>query len=135
MSTTCLIQTVSKSPYRKNKYTPAEKLGLVFISRGQLHGYSLINVIHNETIRFKVDKTNFPPGVAQAILFNSDGEILCDRLLFNYKDNQLNIQSKTSKETYEPYEAVDMEFYPNRPGSQSRTNAILLIGERRHERN
>ena len=95
---------------QKNKYTPAEKLGLVFISRGQLHGYSLINVIHNETIRFKVDKTNFPPGVAQAILFNSDGEILCDRLLFNNKDNQLNIQSKTSKETYEPYEAVDMEF-------------------------
>lgn len=95
---------------QKNKYTPAEKLGLVFISRGQLHGYSLINVIHNETIRFKVDKTNFPPGVAQAILFNSDGEILCNRLLFNNKDNQLNIQSKTSKETYEPYEAVDMEF-------------------------
>ena len=95
---------------QKNKYTPAEKLGLVFISRGQLHGYSLINVIHNETIRFKVDKTNFPAGVAQAILFNSDGEILCDRLLFNNKDNQFSIQSKTSKETYEPYEAVDMEF-------------------------
>ena len=75
---------------QKNKYTPAEKLGLVFISRGQLHGYSLINVIHNETIRFKVDKTNFPAGVAQAILFNSDGEILCDRLLFNNKDNQFS---------------------------------------------
>lgn len=96
---------------RKNKYTPAEKLGMVFISRGKLHGYSLITVIRNDIIRFKIDKNDLPAGVTQAILFNSKGEILCNRLLFtNLEKQRVNIHAELSKETYEPYEAVDMEF-------------------------
>lgn len=95
---------------QKNKQTLPEKLGMVFICRGQLHGYSLINVIHNDIIRFKIDKTELPSGVTQAIVFNQQGEILCDRLLFKNKEKQLTIKSETSKELYEPYEAVDMMF-------------------------
>lgn len=95
---------------KKNEQTPADKLGMVILCRGKLYNYCLINVINNETVRFKVDKTILPSGVSQVVVFNSNGELLCDRLLFNNKEKQLDIKAKTGKEAYEPYEPVDMEF-------------------------
>ncbi|MBC8618745.1 hypothetical protein H8788_13445 [Parabacteroides faecis] len=95
---------------QKNEQTPAEMLGMVIICRGKLYNYCLANVLHNEPVRFKVDKTILPSGVSQIVLFNSNGDILCDRLIFIHKEEQLTIRSKAGKETYEPYEAVDMEF-------------------------
>ena len=56
------------------------------------------------------DKPILPSGVSQVVVFNSNGEILCDRLIFNNKEKPLAIKAKTVKETYDPYEPVDMEF-------------------------
>ena len=89
---------------QKNEQTPAEMLGMVIICRGKLYNYCLANMLHNEPVRFKVDKTILPSGVSQIVLFNSNGDILCDRLIFIQKDEQLTIRSKAGKETYEPYE-------------------------------
>lgn len=95
---------------QKNKQTPADILGMVILNRGKLYNYCLINMLHNETVHFKVDKTILPPGVSQVTIFNSAGEILCDRLLFNNKVKQVNIQATTDKAVYEAYDPVNMEF-------------------------
>lgn len=95
---------------QKNEQTPADMLGMVIICRGKLYNYCLANVLHSEQLCFKVDKTILPSGVSQIVVFNSNGEILCDRLIFNNKEKPLAIKAKTVKETYDPYEPVDMEF-------------------------
>lgn len=95
---------------QKNKQTPADKLGMVIVNRGKLYNYCLVHVINNKAVRFKVDKTALPAGVSQMTVFNSSGEILCDRLLFRNEEKRLNMKAKTDKEVYAPYEPVDMEF-------------------------
>jgi len=95
---------------RKNENTPAEILGVAILNGGQLQKYCFA-WIEDEEISFKMDKTRLPAGVSQIVLFNSVGEILCDRLIFNaYMDNFLDIKAKTAKPTYRPYELVDMEL-------------------------
>ena len=93
---------------RKQKDTPAEMLGMAVISRGRLRQFFLI--ADDESARFKFDKTGLPSGVAQIVLFNGNGKILCDRLLFTYKDELLKIKAETGKKTYQPHELVDMKF-------------------------
>lgn len=95
---------------QKNKQTPAEMLGMVITCRGKLYNYCLANILHNEPVRFKVDKTILPVGVSQITVFDSNGEIRCDRLIFTNKEELLTIKAKSDKETYEPYEAVHMEL-------------------------
>ena len=95
----------------KNKNTPECEVGMVVINRGKPQFYSLIYVSDDGRVNFKVDKSKLLSGVSQIILFNSNGEILCDRLIFTNKNkDNLNIKAKAGKAVYEPYEMVDMEF-------------------------
>jgi len=89
---------------RKNGSTPSEILGVAVICGGKLQS-SYLGDIENEEICFMMDKTKLPAGVAQIVLFNSKGEMLCDRLVFTDRtDKRLNIRAKTAKPAYEPYE-------------------------------
>jgi hypothetical protein len=94
---------------RKNSDTPAEMLGLVILSGGKLLNHCLVNVAGDET-GFKMDKTQLPSGISQIVLFNRDGEILCDRLIFTGRNELLDIKAKTAKPAYKPHELVEMEF-------------------------
>ena len=97
---------------RKSENTPAGMLGLTVLTGGVIQSYSYIKFTGNkQEIRFRIDKTQFPLGVSQVVLFNAKGEILCDRLVFTGRnDDRLDIQVKTDKPSYEPYEPVDMEI-------------------------
>jgi len=95
---------------RKNGNLPAEMLGVAIVSGGKLQNFCFAWVEDNE-IGFKMDKSRLPLGVSQIVLFNSNGEILCDRLIFIKKnDHLLDITAKTGKPYYHPYELVEMEF-------------------------
>ncbi len=94
---------------RKNSNTPVEILGMVILNGGKLRYYCLANIADDE-ICFKIGKVQLPSGVSQVVLFNRNGEILCDRLVFTSKGNQLDIKAKTNKPAYQPYELVDMEI-------------------------
>lgn len=95
---------------QKNSNTPSDVLGLAVISGGKLYKFCLIDVEGNETIRFKIDKSKLVPGVSRIALFNSNGEVLSDRLIFTYPQEQLSVQVQADKETYDPYELVNLEF-------------------------
>ena len=97
---------------QKSENTPAGMLGLTVLTGGVIQSYSYIKFTGNkQEIRFRIDKTQFPSGVSQVVLFNAKGEILCDRLVFTGRnDDRLDIQVKTDKSSYKPYEPVDMEI-------------------------
>ena len=97
---------------RKNENTPVDMFGLTVLSGGIIQSYSYIKFADNKKeIRFRIDKSQFPSGVSQIVLFNAKGEILCDRLVFTgSKDDRLDIQVKTGKPSYKPHESVDMEI-------------------------
>jgi hypothetical protein len=96
---------------RKNGNTPAGALGLVVLTGGTLQSYSYINMTDDrKEISFQIDKTVFPSGVSQIVLFNGKGEMLCDRLIFIGGDDFLDVKAKTDKQSYKPNESVEMEF-------------------------
>ncbi|MEG1935294.1 MAG: hypothetical protein RR141_04810, partial [Rikenellaceae bacterium] len=94
----------------KSKTMQDEMLGLVVISRGKVYNFCLLDVNSNTSIRFKIDKTKLPTGVSNIVLFNSNGNIISERLVFTGREELLNIKATTPKEFYKPFEAVDMEF-------------------------
>ena len=96
---------------RKNINTPALLLGVSIVNGGKLQNYCLAYIADDE-ITFKMDKTRLPSGVSQIVLFNSRGEILCDRLIFSNKNENklLKISVKTNKPAYRPHELVDVEI-------------------------
>jgi len=98
---------------RKSENTHAETLGLVVLTSGTLQSYvSNINFANDRNeVSFKIDKTDFPSGVSQIVLFDAKGEIICDRLIFTGRnDDRLDIKIKTNKSVYNPHELVEMEF-------------------------
>ncbi|MDR2231730.1 MAG: hypothetical protein LBE56_01250, partial [Tannerella sp.] len=95
---------------RKNADTPAEMLGVTITNGGRLQNFAFVWMDDPE-IRISMDKTRLATGVSQVVLFNSKGDILCDRLIFNYNmDDRLIISAKSGKQTYMPYERVDVEM-------------------------
>ena len=95
---------------RKNSSTPAEMLGTAVLSGGKLHNYCCVWMEKDE-VSFQMDKAQLPSGVARVVLFNTKGEILCDRLLFADRENErLDVRMKTGKPTHKPYEQVAMEL-------------------------
>jgi len=95
---------------QSNSDTPRGLFGLALLSGSSLQKYLMIDTSEGKPIDFKINKTNFPAGVSRIVLFNSQGQILSDRLLFIYRTEKLSIQQKTDKETYNPYEQVNMQF-------------------------
>ena len=96
---------------QKNKDAPAGLIGMAVIGGGKLKNYCLVDIPDHEIISFKIDKAKLSSGVSQIVLFNMNGDIICDRLIFTYKtDKILDIKSTTEKRIYKPHELVDMEF-------------------------
>ena len=93
-----------------NNDTPSGIFGLVLLSGSSLQKYLMIDTSEGKPIDFRICKTNFPAGVSRLILFNSQGQILGDRLLFIHRKEKLNIQVKMDKKSYNSNEQVNMHF-------------------------
>ncbi|MDL2282493.1 hypothetical protein LJC44_05240 [Parabacteroides sp. OttesenSCG-928-G06] len=95
---------------QKSKDMPVELLALAVITRSKPQKYCLVDITEEDSCSFKIDKTKFAAGVSRIVLFNHQGEILCDRQVFNYPKDSLIIQAQTEKSYYAPFEPVEMEF-------------------------
>ena len=56
---------------QKNTYTPSNLLGLAVIAHGKLLNSCLLNVGKNTPVSFKLDKSEWTPGVVQLVLFET----------------------------------------------------------------
>jgi len=93
----------------RNSNTPAEMLGVAVLTGGVLKNAFCINT-ENTDISFYIDTTVLPAGVSQIVLFNSAGNIICDRLVFTGENDFLDIIAKTNKRSYQPFDLVEMEL-------------------------
>ncbi|MDR1373321.1 MAG: hypothetical protein LBJ17_09465 [Dysgonamonadaceae bacterium] len=94
----------------KNAETPSQTLGVAVLTRGNIQNLNLIDFSNQSYARFKINKTSLPEGVSRIIMFNEAGNILSDRLVFAGKNKTEGIKIKTGKESYSPFEKVEMEL-------------------------
>ena len=94
---------------RRNDQTLPEHLGIAILC-GNRPQKSYFAFTQNKETFIQIDKTDMPAGVSQIALFNKQGTILCDRLLFTGMNDRLEIKENTGKPTYNPYELIEMEF-------------------------
>lgn len=95
---------------QKNKHTPTALLGLAVMAHGKLLNSCMLNIRKNTPVSFKLDKSEWTAGVAQIVLFDTAGQIIADRLIFTRKPEQLAVDVKQDKESYQPYERVTLDF-------------------------
>ena len=87
--------------------TEKEALAVVAQVRGKVYYSTLIDAKPGTT-KFVFPTSDFPTGVAQITLFDSEGIARAERLAFVNKNRQLNISVETEKEKYLPREKVKM---------------------------
>lgn len=95
---------------QKNPQTPSRILSLAIICHGKLLNYHLLDVSENEPLRFKIDKRHLPAGVAWLGLIDEAGQVMADRLIFARQATQLTLSVCPNKESYQPYDAVELDF-------------------------
>ena len=98
---------------QKNRFTPAQVLGLAVMSRGKLYNFCMLTVKRNQPFSFRLDKKNLPAGVSQLVLFDKAGQVLADRLVFVGKPDTLSLAVRTDKEHYLPYDSIGISFEVN----------------------
>lgn len=95
---------------QKNIQTPAAILGIAVVGHGKLYNYCLVNVENEDPVCFKLPKSNMNSGVQQIILFDENGKIVADRLIFQREKALLSMQVEKSKEYYTPYDSIRLKF-------------------------
>lgn len=98
---------------QKNRFTPAQVLGLAVMSRGKLYNFCMLTVKRNQPFSFRLDKKNLPAGVSQLVLFDKAGQVLADRLVFVGKPDTLSLAVRMDKEQYLPYDSIGISFEVN----------------------
>jgi hypothetical protein len=94
----------------KNAETPSIPLALSVTCRGIMYVFEQINLEKENATTFSIAKKLLPTGVNQFTLFNSNGDIVAERLAFVNRNNRMNITVNQNKKQYEPYEKANLQF-------------------------
>lgn len=65
---------------------------------------------HNRAMSVKIPKDKFPEGVAQFTAFDETGRPRCERLVYIYKEDYVNVSITSDKKSYQPREEVKLEI-------------------------
>lgn len=95
---------------RRSPGTPVNVLGVVLMGQGKLFNYNMLDMSSHEAVRFKLDKTALPGGVANVVLFDEAGRIIADRLIFNHNAELVTISVAKDKENYAPFDLVGLNI-------------------------
>ncbi|GHT14239.1 hypothetical protein FACS189426_20270 [Bacteroidia bacterium] len=95
---------------QRTKDIEPENLGLVISFHGQVQSFHYIYSAEQKT-NYNLDISDLPSGVNRLTLFNSQGQILSDRLFFvNRKADKGSIDVSSDKAVYQAFEKVNMNF-------------------------
>lgn len=92
---------------QRNGQTPGTILGLAVMSRGKLINYRILALDKKTSLCFNLDKSGWPAGVTQVVLFDTSGRTVADRLIFVGNPDPLTISLQKEKDRYEPFEPVE----------------------------
>ncbi len=113
---------------------PAIIAGLTVSCRGRAYAFELADLRSQSSTQIQISKQNFPTGVLQVTLFTDKGEILSERLAFHNNGKYLNIISSPLKESYNPYEQVNLSFdVSDEAGNPVSTTFSLAVRDRQSE--
>ena len=85
-------------------------LGLSVKSGGKTYFADSLNFDNYNSFDISIPKKLLPTGVNQITLFDITGRILAERLVFINNNDFINIEVSQSKESYQPYEEINIEF-------------------------
>jgi hypothetical protein len=95
---------------QRTKDIKSENLGLLVSAHGQVQSFHFVYPAEQKTV-FNLDISALPSGVNRLTLFDSQGQILSDRLFFvNRKADKGTITVSTDKDIYQTFEKVNMDF-------------------------
>ena len=72
--------------------------------------YAAKAILTNQLVNIKIPKKDFPAGIIQLTLFNTDNILLSERLVFLMQPNAINLTIKTDLPTYKPRQKVKMSL-------------------------
>lgn len=96
----------------KSLVISSEMTGVAVLSGGKVYKMVICD-IQEKDILFTLPKKILPSGVSHIVLFNEDGRIMADRLIFINHQDYVQIKFNTNKNFYEPYEKIEVDFKLN----------------------
>ena len=95
---------------QKSASLPYDTVAISVTCRGRVYAVEAFG-LGAEPYTFSVSKEKFPAGCLQITAFNTDGDILAERLAFHTKPNMyIPIKVTQDKPRYKPFEEINMEF-------------------------
>lgn len=117
--------------FQKSQGLPTDTVGFVLSCRGkQLQFEELI--LNDAPHPMYIQKKDLPLGVIQLTLFDKNGNILVERLVFNStRQDYGHIQAGKTAESYEPLSLVEMDFaVSDASGEPLKTSFSLAIRDK-----
>ncbi|MDR1120349.1 MAG: hypothetical protein LBM08_05470 [Dysgonamonadaceae bacterium] len=88
---------------------PTELLGISVACRGRISYFDTLQIT-SESLDLNIAKEPFPAGVNCLTLFNTQGEVLAERLFFVSRPPETALTCMADKERYQPLEKVQLDF-------------------------
>lgn len=88
---------------------PTVVVGASVTCRGVLYNRAIFDLSENKTASYIIPHSKLPTGVIQLTLFDSEGNVVADRLFFNNRNDLVKVEYKFDKESYAPYEQINLD--------------------------
>lgn len=103
-----------------------DTLGVALLSRGILKDYSIVTSLFTRPLHLTLDRSLLSPGVNQVVLFDREGNAICDRLIFTHGTERLDVTASYDKPSYRPFEPVVLSVHLSEKGNEAVTAPFSL---------
>lgn len=123
-----LNDTIIQVRLQKSPALPTDTLALSVSCRGKVYAAKTIRA-GNEPNTFHFSKVGLPAGCLQFTLFDRQGKVFSERLIFNTGTaHYLTVEARPVQTTYRPLKRVEMEFHvKDKAGNPVNTNFSLAV--------
>lgn len=98
--------------YVGHNYNKPKESGNILVvgqSQGKI-SYVARTPISNKSMFVKIPKDKFPEGITQFTVFDETGRPRCERLVYIFKEDYINVSITSDKRIYKPKEEVKLEI-------------------------
>lgn len=88
-----------------------DTLGVALLSRGILKDYSIVTSLFTRPVHLTLDQSLLSPGVNQVVLFDKEGSIICDRLIFKHGAERIEVTAGYDRPSYGPFDPVTLSLH------------------------
>ncbi|WP_299016532.1 hypothetical protein [uncultured Polaribacter sp.] len=110
----------------RSNFSKTDSLFVKVQARGITYFNSKMQFI-NEKVKMAFKKSLFPEGIVTFTVFNKNNQPICERLVFNFKENsnRLNVNAKADKKEYKQRDKVTFDLNI-KDGKNTNTSFLVL---------